>query len=189
MPTGPHDRPMGGPSRKRTDLRAQQSTPPRARARLEVLRPAARWNERIGIGGHRDPSPMLGTAPTAGYRWLQIVWVGGADLATLHRYSLLSLVQIPVARRFWPKTLCLFNYVLGVTSKTCQLLRISNYCYFSHSFLARRALRTWEQHAGPFLLGPRGQVFPPLRSQFSVLVRGDRSAFCVTVNPGYPSGQ
>jgi hypothetical protein len=49
------------------------------------------WNERIRAGGDLNPSPLLGTALTAGFRWLQIscpdcCTVGEVDLATVVRH-------------------------------------------------------------------------------------------------------
>jgi hypothetical protein len=49
------------------------------------------WNERVRGGGDADPSPLLGTALTAGFRWLQVLCpncrtVGEVDLAVLDRH-------------------------------------------------------------------------------------------------------
>jgi len=49
------------------------------------------WSERIAHGGDPDPSPLLGTAITAGYRYLQVVCpncriAGEIDLVTLDRH-------------------------------------------------------------------------------------------------------
>jgi hypothetical protein len=65
------------------------------------------WNERLRRGGDPDPSPRLGTALTAGFRWLQIICpdcrtVGEVNLAALDRHpeaSLLSLVPSLSCRR------------------------------------------------------------------------------------------
>jgi hypothetical protein len=65
------------------------------------------WNERLRRGGDPDPSPLLGTALTAGFRWLQIACpdcrsVGEVNLAALDRHpeaSLSSLLPALSCRR------------------------------------------------------------------------------------------
>jgi hypothetical protein len=65
------------------------------------------WNERLRRGGDLDPTPLIGTALTAGFHWLQIACpgcrtVGEVNLALIDRHpeaSLSSLVPSLSCRR------------------------------------------------------------------------------------------
>jgi hypothetical protein len=57
------------------------------------------WNERVRAGGDPDPPPLIGTALTAGFRWLQISCpdcrtVGEVDLASLDRHPEASISSL-----------------------------------------------------------------------------------------------
>jgi hypothetical protein len=73
-------------------MRHQMAVNVAARAReARCVETCRAWNERVRAGGDPDPSPLLGTALTAGFRWLQIscpdcCTVGEVDLAALSRH-------------------------------------------------------------------------------------------------------
>jgi hypothetical protein len=57
------------------------------------------WNERLRAGGDPDLSPLLATALTAGFRWLQVLCpncrsVGEVDLAVLDRHPETSIYSL-----------------------------------------------------------------------------------------------
>jgi hypothetical protein len=83
---------MGGNNWRRDELKQQLALERAAHARqARCVETCRAWNERIARGGDPDPSPAIGTALTAGFRWLQIVCqncrtVGEVDLAVFDRH-------------------------------------------------------------------------------------------------------
>jgi hypothetical protein len=91
---------MGGSNSRRTELEHRMAANRAGDARkARCVETCGVWNDRILAGGDPDPSPLLGTALTAGYRWLQIACqdcrtVGEVDLATLDRHPETSISSL-----------------------------------------------------------------------------------------------
>ena len=99
---------MGGSNWKQNELNRRVAGDVASRAReARCVETCRAWNHRLARGGDPDPSPSLGTALTAGFRWLQVVCqdcrtVGEIDLTLLDRHpeaSISSLVPSLSCRR------------------------------------------------------------------------------------------
>jgi len=83
---------MGGNNWRRDAMKRQMAEESASAARrARCVDTCIAWNERLARRGDPDPSPLLGTALLAGFRYFQVVCpncrtIGEVDLATLDRH-------------------------------------------------------------------------------------------------------